>query len=671
MVKNKYNHRINGQNLEFFKNDELFISLPLSVSVSGEASAFSHIEQSEGKLVLCGENQTLTVKFFDEYATLSYTKKFAEPTPIYEVKAFSDGINFPAFDRAFTPQARNNGHKNLDFFSHLPDISSNGYFTPPMLQFSIGSKNGWAGFGLLDIPNTKQCKLCDDMSFLVESCGGNIVTDEYTMPEIAVYFPEDEWAAISDFRDLLIKCGKYTPEKNADDIPSWWKNPMVCIYGDQLIEDCVGKDIDQKWVEGIVEKVKKEWEMSNFTFVVDDSWQIAHSMCPVVDTERFPDLRGFIENMHNDGCHVLLWMTPLMDKITNGFKTKSQELGVVTDYECPSPYYKAFPGTYFLDYTADGARQFLRETCELLFGSGEGQLNADGVKLDFLSNHRDPEQTKSYAHPERGIGMREMLLFYQMFCEEAKRVKGDVIIDATVGDPRFEKYVDFNRMHDTHSGNLEKDLRVRISTLACPELLVDSDGALMFKAWLKAHYIDALVYGIPANYYTNKYQDYTMSPEDYDTLCAAREPEEHEKLSLAEKKQLARLFEMVKFRPAGAPVKTQRGWQLRVGDSVTAESFDGMSIVYYPTEKLDTGYIFTFRDEVIELPLYGRKFSALSGGKLINDNIQTDYARDRVLLHIEPGKVYTFRNEDDGSSIENAFVHGGAKTAEGDTDYVN
>lgn len=657
--------------LSVYKADKIFISLPISFTVNGEKSELTVHKQSESEVVFEGNGEEARIGIYEDCFKISYKKEFDCITPIHEVRAFAGGIRIPGFDRAFTPQARNNSCKNLDFFSHLPDISSNGYFTPPLLQFTVGSKDGYASFGLLDIPDTKLCRLTEDLDFLIQSSGGNIKVQEYVMPEIVIYFPDDEWNAISDFRELLIRFGKYVPEKKKfSALPEWWRRPMVCIYGDQLIEECVGQGIDDKWVDKIATLAERDWGMKEFNLVIDDSWQLSHSMKPVVDTKRFPNLRGFIEGMRKRGHHVLLWMTPLMDKITNGFKTLSEELYVVTDYECPSPYYKDFPGTYFLDYTSDNARKFIRETVETLFGSGEGQLAADGVKLDFLANHRDPSLTQTYAHPERGIGMREMYLFYEMFYEEAKRVNPDVIIDATVGDPRFERFVDYNRMHDTHSGNIEKDLRVRISSLACPGLLIDSDGALMFKAWLKPHYIDAAVYGIPANYYTQMYQDYRMKPERFENV-KKRIPDPHEQLCSAEKRQLGQLFEMTKYRPDGEPRYTGRGWALYENGVINAESFFGNTVVYYPTDKNPNGYVFTFRDEVIEIPLYGRRFSGLSGGDIPGGNIQIDYARDRVLVHLEPGTVYTFKNEDDGTSIEKCFLKGSIAKAEEETNYVN
>lgn len=667
----RYGYDKEKNTLDVFLNEKRFISLPLSVKVNGISSCFTDVKITDGNITLEAEGEVLCAGISDTFIRISYKKRFNEITPIYEVNAFCGGIDLPGFDRAFTPQATTNLHKNLGFFHRLPDISSNGYFTPPLLQFSIGTKDAYAGFGLLDIPNTKICRLTEDMDFLVQSSGGNIKVYEYEMPEVVVYFAEDEWCAISDFRELLISFGKYTPEKKKfSEMPDWWRHPMVCIYGDQLIEECVGQGFDYTWVDKIATLAERDWGMTDFNLVIDDSWQLSHSMKPIVDTKRFPDLRGFIEGMRKRGHHVLLWMTPLMDKITNGILARSVELGVVTDYECPNPYYKDFPGTYFLDYTHDNARQFIRETVEMLFGSGEGQLAADGVKLDFLANHRDPALTRSYAHPERGIGMREMYLFYEMFYEEAKRVNPDIIIDATVGDPRFEKFVDYNRMHDTHSGNIEKDLRVRVSSLACPDLLIDSDGALMFKAWLKPHYIDAAVYGIPANYYTQMYQDHRMRPEDFKTV-GKRTPKETERIYPYEKVQLGRLFEMTNYRPDGKPVYTGRGWKLMDGDTVNAESRDGATVVFYPTNQNPKGYIFTFKDEAIEIPLYGRFFGKLSGGEILNENIQKDYARGRVLVHLEPGVVYTFEDFDEGDSIEHTFKEKIATAPEGEMNYVN
>lgn len=665
---------VSEEDIKVYKGEELFLTVPLSFSINGESSVFSECEFCADGMRLLGSGEKLSVGIHSDCFTLSYEKAFERDTEIYEVRGFVGGLELNGFDRAFTPQARNNSHKNIDWFSHFPDISSNGYFTPSLLQFSIGSKLGWVGVGLLDIPDTKQCLLDGDMTFLIQSSGGNIrvrAKETFKVPEVVIYFPGDEWESISDFREKLIEFGKYTPKKpEFDKTPSWWRRPMICIYGDQLIEERVGQLIDEEWVEGIVKQAEGDWGLQGFNLVIDDSWQLPHSMIPVVDTKRFPDLRGFIERMHAKGIRVLLWMTPMMEKITNGYRTRSEELGIITDYACPSPYYKDFPGTYFIDYTHDNAEVFIKEMTEFLFGGGEGQLNCDGVKLDFLANNRDPSLTRTYSHSERGIGMKEMYRFYKLFYEATKRVKADAIVNATVGDPRFEDFVDLNRMHDTHSGNLEKILRVKVSSLACPKLIIDSDGAHMFKSWLIPHYIDSVIYGIPANYYTGKYQDYRMRAGECKTDGDKAIMDEYVDMTEKEKRQVGNLFSMIKHRPRGEVIYNGNGFTLTDGERINGISIGGHTAVYYPTEENPKGYIITFLDEACEIPLFDRKFGRLDG-ELINGNIQVDYARDRVILHLKKGEIYTFEDIDEGNSLDAVFKAKAATVTEKDMDYVN
>ena len=284
-----------------------------------------------------------------------------------------------------------------------------------------------------------------------------------------------------------------------------------------------------------------------------------------------------------------------------------------------------------------------------MFGSGEGQYNADGIKVDFMGLLRDPV-VSHYAHPEKGIGMKELLHFYQMFYEEAKRVKPDVLIDCTVGDPRYEPWIDFNRLHDTHCGTREKEIRAAILANACPELPMDSDGCLMFNSWVQTHYISAAVYGFSSNYYIKSYHDVLknrkLPPEE-------RVPEQKLLMTRQEKTALGNLFKMARHKPNGVPHFESFGnWSLRDGERINAISQKGETVVYYPTEENDTGYLFTFCDETIFLPLHGRKFSQLTPEVKC---VKVDYARDRVILRVRPGEVYTFKNEDGEDGIEAIF----------------
>jgi len=677
--KAQYEYYIDGTNIHILRAEKPFLKLPASASVNGIISELQLTYSDENSALFSDGIGNMTFDFQDDCIVVSYHMICSEDTQIYEAKMFrapESGIDLKDFDRAFAPQPRNNKWNNMDYFNHLPDISLNGYFLPPTFNFSIGNKDGWVSFGLLDIPDTSICKMDDDYSFLVESCGGNKRIkkgESYSMPRVIITFPADEFSAVALFRQKLIDFDLYTPKKkDFSELPAWWRNPFVCTYGDQMLEKKVGPYIDEEWVTEFVNIAEKEWGLSNINLIIDDSWQLPLSLEPIENAKVFPDFRRFIDGMHARGHHVILWCTPMFDNIGNGFQTRTQRLNVLSDY-CyvehePEGYFARFgPECYAIDYTADNAEQFIREFCEKMFGSGEGQFNADGVKLDFMARLRNPAVARSYSHPERGIGATELLKFYQMFSYEAKKVKPDVIIDCTTGDPRFESYIDFNRLHDTHCGTREKEIRANLSALACPELPMDSDGALMFTSWLKHHYISAAVYSVPSMYYMKKFHDFDkLEKLDADDITKIK----HD-LSSDEKKQLGNLLSLSRFRSDGIPVMLEFGnWVLKDGDKINAASLHGETVVYYPTEKNDTGYIFTWQDETIIIPLYGRKFSELSPSESCR-HLLVDYARDRVIMRITPGIVYTFKDADDGTSIERIFSEKKSISVETVMNYVN
>ncbi len=679
-MKKIYDVNVVENIIEIFVDNKKLLSVGASFSVNGNVFNLSPFEISEEKAVFKGEDEVMEFEFFDDCIKVNAKKIFADETPIYMTKLFATpktAINVENLDRGFTPQARNNSGKNLEFYRHLPDISANGYFSPSLLNFSLANRDNWVSFGLLDLPDTKICKMDSDKSFLIESCGGNKVIskgESYNIPSVIITFPKDEWDGISLFRKKLIDFGRYTPKKcEFSKIPSWWKNPFVCTYGDQMLEDRVGQLIDEEWVTDIVNKAEEKFGIKNMNLIIDDSWQLPHAFEPVCATDRFGDIRKFIDGLHDRGHHVILWQTTMFDAISNGFETRSQRLGVLSDYN----YIKENDSVgYFewvnvdasaIDYTADNARRFLREICEIMFGSGEGQYNADGIKIDFVGMLRDPAKTRTYMHPEKGVGIKELLHFYEMFYEEAKKVKADVIIDCTVGDPRFEHCIDFNRMHDTHCGTIEKDIRASIASRACPDLPIDSDGALMFISWLKNHYTSCAIYGVPSLYYIKNFHDFCESEEQ----SFGFDKRDVNDLTKTERIHLGNLLQMTKYRPDGEAVMHSYGnWTLEKDGKVNAMCQRGETVVYYPTEENDTGYIFTWLDEVICIPLYGRKISDLQGGKEAKF-LMADYAKDIAYLTINPGEIYTFKNKDDGTSVDRNFKETKDINSETEMNYVN
>lgn len=649
--------------VEIKRDGKTFLSLPMAFEVNGVQYTPALFKKKKNYLFYSDGLANITVMLYEDFFTVRASLSVKDaPLAVGMTRLFTGGTIAPVgFDRAHTPQPRNNVGVNNTFTTNLPDISSNGYHYPPCLNISLGSPAGWVSYGLLDIPDTTECRMEEDGSFLIENCGSHKLIEagsSYAIPGVIVAFPDDEFDSITKFRKNLTRLGLYTPRRPSwDELPAWWRYPQFCTYGDQLIEKRVGQLIDEAWVRDFVRRGEEDFGVEHMMVCIDDSWQLP--LCDIVDEARFPDLRGLIDELHERGHRVMLWYTPMFEKTTNGVESRAARVGVLSKDEMTSVYFKTFPGTYAIDYTSDNAEAFLREVAEHLFGSGEGQLNADAVKLDFLGDLRNPAKATDYQHPEYGIGFREYYRYFELFRKCAKAVKHDAMINATLADPRFEHLIDVSRLHDTHSGEEEKERRARIMTLACPDLPVDTDGALMLPGWLKRNHIAAAVCGMPAIYYT-----YDCGKEIY-------------AMSAKEKRDLGTLASMTMVRPEGTPVVDDNGhWQLIDKDgNVVADCIRGETVIYYPTKKSDKGYIFSFLDELVRIPLHGHRIAALTpapaGGFDGKSYMELDYARDRAFIYLRSGVLYTFQEGDEGNSVDRKFIEQNAHVSDETVNYVN
>jgi len=654
----KATYQSNTHCIELSKDGMPWFSIPAAVTVNNTVYAPA-LQSDDGSILrFADDTAELIFTLRDDAIEVDFSLSVQDALPIHEVYCFKDaagGLRIAGFDRAFTPQPRRNQGHNMDFYKNLPDCSMNGYFYPPITNFSIGNTQGWVSFGLLDLPDSYRYRLCEDHSILTESCGGNKVIPAggtYRMPKMLITFPADEWDGIALFRRKLEAYGRFTPSKKPlSELPAWWRDPLVCTYGDELSTlllddvDMIDPRFNADWVRMLVDTAEKDWGIRHMNIVLDAFWQLHFALDPQVDTARFGNMRDFTDEMHRRGHHVIAWITPTFDNTANGFTTRSQKLDVLSNTAIDP---LGVPGSYIIDMTSDNISEYYKQVCQVLFGDGDGEYNFDGVKLDYVALLRDPAIHGSYRHPERGLGIREMKLFLEVFYEAVKSVKPDALVNFSSTDPRFEHLFDMNRLHDTHAGTIEKELRARVASTACPDLLIDSDGALMLTDWAKHHYIGAAIYSTPSNYYTLTYHDRKLNDRDVHPMGT--------------------LLGLSSHRPDGHPVMDDFGsWRLVEDDgTVNAMSIGGHTVVYYPWKKSKTGYLFTWRNETVILPLCGRKFGRLSEPV---EGYQVDYARDRVIIRLQPGKLYTFESIDEGNCISALFA--GKTAAEEAVEYSN
>ena len=524
--------------------------------------------------------------------------------------------------RYFTPAPRNYQGINRAFYKSFCDCSMDGYFTPPPLNFSIGNHCGWVSFGLLDLPNSFHYQLTSRLGILVERPAGQLVTSTgrtYHTPRLLLTFPEDEWQGEALFRQKLLDRGVLTDSQSRKDtFPDWWQRPFVVTYGDQMLElqynwytddDWNAPEYTQEWLMNWLDRAEKRLENRTFTIMVDAFWQYRYSAQPKPDIQRFPNLRGFIDECHRRGHKVLLWTAPLIDNLGNGFTPLSQEMGVLSEDLVPG----LDEGCRYIDFTSDRIGEYFSRISHLFFGEGEGELNCDGLKMDFLAYSQPPEGCH-FQHPENGIGVKGMYRFYALFNQAAREVKPDVLLNGSACDPRFDEVLHMNRLHDIQNVYEERETRARASVLAAPGMLVDSDGAIMLSTWVEETYLNAVIYSTPSLYYINQF---------------------HDGISLSEEKMaaLGRLLSLSSRKPWGTVRYLSSGnWRLEREGKTLAASFDGHTLLIKDKNGREV-HLFSWQDGVQTFPLFGMRPSALPDSFTV--------AEDCLTGSFVSGRVYT------------------------------
>ncbi|MBQ9921118.1 MAG: hypothetical protein IJO52_02950, partial [Clostridia bacterium] len=472
-----------------YNDNEYYLTNP-KVSCDDQKVAFSCDNVSE-------EISELKLEFIlnEEDIEVSFEAKTSCDVAVQQLEYFRRGkkgmymidcINY------FNPQPRNMNGINRGFYRNFPDSSlDNGYFSPPPLHFSIGNRNGFVCFGLLDVPNSVKYNLSPDLGILAELPAGHIVTkkgDTYKAPRLMLFFHDEEWESITLYRNKLLEKGIISADdSDVTSFPKWWKNPFIVTYGDQMMElqynwyddtDWGCDAFTEEWMEMWLARAEEKLGFDEFTIIIDAFWQHKYSSEGIPNRTRFPNLRKFIDKCHAHGHKVMLWQAPYVDNTANGFETLSQKYGVITKDRYISPIIEE-ETVFHIDFTADNISEYLSDVAHQLFGNGEGELDCDGLKLDFLMQINDPAEKKTpYLNSSNGIGAREVFRFYEIFNREAKKVKPDVLLNGSTCDPRIQKYCHMNRLHDIQKVYEERELRARVSTMACPDMLVDSGGAI-------------------------------------------------------------------------------------------------------------------------------------------------------------------------------------------------
>ena len=321
--------------------------------------------------------------------------------------------------------------------------------------------------------------------------GHTAVDGEWVSPEIVIAVSDSGWGVIDVHRNDLVAHGFASPVEEPG--ATWWQQPLFCGWGAQCARSAVsGTPAPELASAGLYDDLLGQLDAAGVdpgTVVIDDRWQSEYGT-GTVNTERWPDLKGWIAGQHALGRKVLLWWKawdpeglPIEECVTDID-------GVAVSADAANPAYL----------------KHLRDiVTELISPDG---LDADGFKVDFTQ--RAPSGRSLRAH-DGAWGIAGLHALLATMHEAAHAAKPDALVVTHAVHPSFASVSDMSRLNDV----LERDMhgntvpvvdqlraRVEIVSRSQPHRLIDTDQWPMPNRaeWL-AYAAEQALLGVPALYY--------------------------------------------------------------------------------------------------------------------------------------------------------------------------
>lgn len=456
----------------------------------------------------------------------------------YLLRRNNNGFDISQWDQYFSPEPD-------DYFKSNPtvdlrvDRDQQWVFAPAPLNLSFKTKAGWFSIGLAELPDAsifsfKNKAIWLDFPWNKIHLQPNQI---YQFPSLIFTFNESPWKAVGDYSNyLMLKYLISTPTK--DQRPDWWKRPIVSTWGEQRTQQMTyaHPDFTSHWLKNYIDQQQQALDSIKFNLIIENKWAIADG--DPGPSDRFHDLRTLIDWCHEQGIKVILFW--------KAWKVEANSLPIRMGI---------FDGEY-IDATHPLFENYVDSCCQVIFGSGADQLNADGLKIDQLFLTRDPAKVR-YANRSMGMGFREAHRYLQAFYQTAKKYKPDALIVSSAIDPHFADVQDMVRINDDWDNKTVREKRARIITQALPGMLIDGDAADLPANIALYHYVTSAVYGIPSIQYLTRFYDSAITEEIKD--------------------RISNLLKLYQLKPEGRIRFLDYGnWQMvNEADEVVSESIPG------------------------------------------------------------------------------------------------
>jgi hypothetical protein len=517
----------------------------------------------------------------------------------------SYGFDTSGWVKMFTPEPDIYHSKTSAMVEERQDVDGQRFFAPAPLNLSVQTRAGWFSVGLCRLPDATGFRLQGSHMFIGYPWSKMKLPPEqlYWITPLCFTFNQSEWDGISNYRKYLLQ-NKYVRDVPIEKkhIPDWWMDPLICTWSQQCIDTVAQASprFTSDWVKQYVLGQEKALGLSRFTIIIDDKWQRKYGD-PRPDQSRFGKMRELIVWIHRRGHKVLLWWRCWFGEPGS----LPDEMGLLD--------------RGYIDATHPNIDKYVRQSMRTMLGNGAGELDADGFKVDYIFDVRDPV-TAIYAQPSLGVGLREVYRLASMWYREAKKVKKDCLITFSGPDPHFSLVQDMSRINDAGRDSLQRQYRARVSALSSPNVLIDGDGADMFVSLADYHHVISSSYGTPSLYSFTAFSDGPISE--------------------AMHRITGKIFRLAAMKKPGHPVfKNSGNWQYVRGGKVIAESFqDGTAFVVFPDAQ--RALVLSTRQQDIVLPL--RKLSPTKVQTEEGSDVEFMFLPDKsiVIPDAQRGQVY-------------------------------
>lgn len=447
----------------------------------------TNVEEANGKAVFTWENESSlwhkTYRLTCDYLRFRFELTLHGQGRVDEIWYFSGdrgsrwGSGYE-FQEGFTPCVSWYNEEDYHFKASTNCHRWSVLMVPPMFCYAFKCENSTRRLGLglvaekgehnfhsFDYRSSPIGSFHSGFALVTDQMGHATVNGDWTAPAIVGFSGDDQWDILNQYTDYYFQTGIAQP-RNRENQPRFWYGPMICGWIEQIersIES--GRTISepdmcrQEMYETMVEEMHK-YDLHPTALIIDDKWQ-NHYATDVVNTDKWQDLRGFVDARHKEGIHTMLWFK-LWDP--DGWDEK---LCVHTDN-----------GELRLDPSTPEFLANLDEVLHRLLSADEGCYDCDGMKLDFA--FINPIGRKVHTHS----GKYGVELLYEMqayIYEKSKEIKPYALINASPCHPYFAHICDQARLHDYNYNNRNnrEDLvtRGKMFSAAMPGVLLDTDNA--------------------------------------------------------------------------------------------------------------------------------------------------------------------------------------------------